>query len=182
MVWTRNYPQGKIALPVKTVGMPELERILDRVHEWTRAADAKTDVLVAIQAGVLAFLLPPVTTWWTNATMPPPRWVQGGIALGLAALVIGIYNALMALFPRTKNPHRLKSVTFFGDIAAWKLDEYRSKLDEITNERWREDLVTQIHASAAICVMKHHAIKVSVVFFVIGLATLALVRLISQAF
>ena len=41
----------------------DLEPILDRVHEWTRAADAKVDILTAIEAGVVALLIPALVPW-----------------------------------------------------------------------------------------------------------------------
>ena len=41
----------------------DLEPILDRIHEWTRAADVKVDILTAVEAGVLALLIPELIAW-----------------------------------------------------------------------------------------------------------------------
>lgn len=152
----------------------DLERILDRVHEWTRSADHKTDVLIAIQSVVVGVLADNLLWWLTVADVG--GWVRFFFGLGAAGLSAGIGLGILALFPITRNPTRHKSITFFGDVAATTLDEYRNRVCSMSDEELREDFVTQIHACSKIAADKHWSIKASVAMHVGALAWLAIVR------
>jgi hypothetical protein len=165
----------------------ELERILNRVHEWTRTADVKTDILTAVQAGVLGFLLPGI-----NAVMADSAttfWYEAGFVAGVVLLVLALAHSVMALFPRLSR-HSLwgllsgeraiaaqPSVTFFGHIALWKLSEYRERVNSISDEELREDYIRQIHTSAIIASRKHRDVKRAIQLFCAGLFVVAVTYL-----
>src|SRR5712692_5465072 len=164
----------------------DLEPILDRVHEWTRAADVKVDILTAIEAGVVALLIPSLVTWIQDPrdAFENKLWFLLGFGFLLAALI----KSLQALFPRTSDQwwKRLwrwirgehadeipKSITYFGHIAAMTLADYRARLGTLTPEDLREDCISQIHLSAGIALRKHHNIKVAILLFCVGLIVVA---------
>jgi hypothetical protein len=157
-----------------TIENADLERILNRVHEWTRSADHKIDVLIAIEAVVIGVLADNLLWWLTIAEVGTLARFCFGLAG--AGLSVGIGLGVLALFPITRNPTRYKSVTFFGDVAGTTLDEYRKRLGSISDEELREDFVSQIHACSKIAADKHWWIKASVGMHVGSLAWLAIVR------
>jgi hypothetical protein len=148
----------------------ELKGILDRVQQWGIAADNKVNVLTAIQAAVFAFILPKTGDWIQRPSTS--NYMSVALALGLLLLVAALGASVAAIFPRTKNPHRLKSVTFFGDINAMTAADYRKKLDAMTPPRWKEDYISQIHTNSIITTRKHHTIKIAVALFTAGLGVL----------
>jgi hypothetical protein len=149
----------------------QLESILNRVQQWVLAADTKVSVLAATEAAVFAYVLPALAEWLEDASTTTV--IRAGLFVAILLLAYGIYRSLDALLPRTRNPHRLKSVTFFGDIATLTPDAYRARLKEMTNDDWEADYVNQIHTNAVIASGKHHSVRVGVVSFGIGLTVLA---------
>jgi hypothetical protein len=160
----------------------DLEPILNRVHEWTRAADAKVHILTAIEAGVVVLLIPALVAWIQDPLNAFENKFK--LLLGFGFLIVALVKSLQALFPRTsdqwwrrlwreikrEHPDRLqKSITYFGDIASMTLAEYRARLNNITSADLREDLIGQIHLSAGIAGRKHHNIKVAILLFCVGL-------------
>ena len=165
----------------------DLEAILDRVHEWTRAADVKIDILTAIEAGVVAVLTPALVVWIQD----PRNAFENKLwfLLGFGLLLVALTKSLQALFPRTsdqwwmrlwrwiqgKHPDEIpKSVTYFGHIADVSLADYRERLNTITPADLRADWIGQIYLSAGIAGRKHHNIKVGILLFCIGLVIIGL--------
>jgi hypothetical protein len=171
-----------------SVKTEDLEPILDRIHEWIRSADVKTDILTATQAAVVGVLLPQI-----NDLMAEPGttfWYEAGFVVGVGLLITALARSVMALFPRVKKDpwwRRLlsgkreestfKSITYFGSIASWKLSEYRERLNNISDEDLREDFITQIHSSATIAARKHGDVKKAIQFFCAGLVIISLAYL-----
>lgn len=160
----------------------DLEPILNRVHEWTRAADVKVDILTATEAGVVALMLPALVTWIQD----PGNALENKLwfLLGFGFLLVALMKSIQALFPRTtdqwwkrvwrwaRREHAdeiPKSITYFGDIADMTRADYRERLDTITPADLREDWIGQIHLSAGIAGRKHHNIKVAILLFCIGM-------------
>ena len=148
----------------------DLKGILDRVQTWGIAADNKVNVLTAVQAAVFAFVLPKTGEWFDKPATS--FWMEVFLACGLLLLAGGLAKCVDAIFPRTKNTQRIKSMTFFGDINALSLEEYRATLQEMTPEKWREDYVSQIHTNAVIATRKHQSIKIAVSLFGSGIVVL----------
>lgn len=168
-------------MPVDT---KDLEPILDRIHEWTRSADTKVDILTAIEAGVVALLVPPLITWLQDPKTPTD--LKLAFLVGFFFLVVALMKSLQALFPRTSPEwwrwlynwwHGIKtppaSITYFGHISGLTLDDYGKKLATITEKDLREDWICQIHISAGIAGRKHHNIKLAILLFWIGLIIIA---------
>jgi membrane associated rhomboid family serine protease len=149
----------------------DLENILNRVHQWTWQVDQKISIFAAIQGAVFGVLLQPLFTWYQTATSERYRVA---IFLGLALQIVGIVHSAIALFPRTKNPTRTKSVTFFGDIAAQSLEDYIKKLKSMTDAAYQQDCIGQIHTCARIAALKFRYFKRAVRLSGVGLIVIAL--------
>ena len=155
------------------ISTTDLERMLDRIHTWTRAADQKVYVLVLAEGAVATLIAPGIASWYTIPALSPFRWgVSGAILLWTAAVVY----ATRALYARTKNPYRhtTPSLTFFGDISRMSLDTYRKMVDDHSDPETRSDFVSQIHVSATICSVKYDHFNKSVVFFFTSLGLIGL--------
>jgi hypothetical protein len=149
----------------------ELKELLNRVQYFGSAADSKVGVLTAIQAAVFAYILPELGEWLEKSTTSV--LMRGALVLGIVLMGYGIFKSIEAIFPRTRNPRRLKSVTFFGDIALLDVPEYRHKLESMTEEAWQADYISQIHTNSVITAQKYHSIKVAVAAFGLGMLELA---------
>lgn len=158
-------------MPVET---RDLERILNRIHQWTQNADVKTDILTATEAAAFGFLVSGV-----NGIMAEPAtsfWFEAAFVLGIACLIAALTRSVLALFPRMHGS-TVASVTFFGHIADRSLAEYRARLNTISDDELREDYVTQIHVSAVIAARKHRHIKRAVQLFCTGLLIISVTYL-----
>lgn len=148
------------------VDTPELERILNRIHEWTRAADMKAYILVLIQTAVPSILAGSLKEWYTDPGMMPYRFPVLLATIGwLGSLVL----SSLAILARTGWRGR-KSVTYFGSIETWKLEAYRHHLAQLSTEDLRDDFVDQIWICARICSLKHFFVKFANYAFLVSSA------------
>jgi len=81
----------------------------------------------------------------------------------LAAILVGLlYFAsflsmvcfMWAIIARLKNPTNASSMFFFGSIEKMDLQDYRDKMNQITESELIEDLEEQIHTNSKICNQK----------------------------
>lgn len=65
------------------------ERILTRVIDWLKFAEAKNAALLTLDAGAVAGLI-----GWLGGDQVPPTWLTTAVLLGLALLVASAIVAL----------------------------------------------------------------------------------------
>ena len=146
-----------------------LERILDRVQEWTRAADTKAEILGAMQTATAALLADNVAGWFGPGTS---AFLKVGMVVALGLWLVSLVMTVFAILAVTDNPHQ-QSVTFFGDVTKWKpLAEYRAAVDTIEAKSLRNDYIDQIYICSIICGDKHWYIKRAIWLFVFSLLTM----------
>lgn len=113
---------------MSTVDTEHLERILDRVQEWTRAADTKAEILALMQTATAALLADDFASWFAAGT---PAALKLGMALSVGLWIISVVMTAFAILAQTDNPSP-KSITFFGDIAnkaQWAtVEDYRASV------------------------------------------------------
>lgn len=147
----------------------ELETSLSRIHEWIRAADQKVSILLAFQ-GVLATIAAPKLYDLVAEA------IRSYHPLSFLALAVACYfsfdsflKIFHALVPNIHNSHLHRSITFFGDISSFSLQEYQQKLDSVSDVEYRNDLVQQIHTSANIATTKHRNFTAAIKSFVLAI-------------
>lgn len=147
----------------------ELDKILNRVHQWTWQVDQKVSIFLTAQAAVLAWLIEPTAKWFAMpGAWPKLTVIASGLLQGAA-----IWNSCRALFPHTESASS-KSVTFFGHIGAMKLAEYRKALEATDDAAYRDDFISQIHVCSVIASTKFERFKLALILSGIGLGVLAL--------
>ena len=140
-----------------------LGRILDRVQEWTRAADTKAEILALMQTAAAAALASSISEWCAPSAH---LWLKLGMIASIGLWLVSLVMTAYSILAVTDNPHQ-QSVTFFGDIPKWKpLNEYRKAVDSIAPVTLRNDYIDQIYICSIICGNKHWYLKRGIWLFV----------------
>ncbi len=144
------------------------ERILDRIHEWIRAADQKISIFLAFQGIVITLFVSSVAEWLRQAFVASDT--LGSILLigAIVSFCYSFYKIFRALIPQLVNVHVQKSMTFFGDIASIDLTTFSAKLNTTTEDDLRNDFIQQAFVSAKIASAKHVGFQTSVRAFLLG--------------
>jgi hypothetical protein len=131
-----------------------LERELDRLLAWIRAADARVSLVLPLSTamlGALAALGSGVEcwkaseiTWSTLATVP---------------LFASLVFLVLATFPRTRGPQG--SLIFFGGISSRSMEQYREAVRDLDEESYANDLISQCHVNSEIAQQKFKWVKLS---------------------
>lgn len=153
----------------------DAEKNLLRVHEWTRTADQKISIILAFQGVLLAVLFPMIFKWFWKNNPYFMAWEIIFLVMAGILLWFGIGKSFSAIIPRISNNAKKKSLTFFGHIASDSLSEYKSRLEEATEESIVDDLVSQTHFSAKIAQTKHSELRDSMISFSIGISILIVI-------
>lgn len=155
-----------------TLEVPELERILNRVHEWTRAADQKAYILSVLQTVAAGVVATNLRDWFSSSNLSDLRLpVILSALLWLASVVF----CSLTVFARTGRAGEVQdSVTFFAHIGRHrKLLDYRHKVNTITDSLLRDDYIDQIWISGRICGLKHRFVKWGFSLFLASVAVFA---------
>lgn len=158
----------------------DLEKNLDRVHEWIRSADQKISIFFAFQGAVLLLLGPKLLVWlrisqYQSAVYALPCLLGGGIMLLISSVVM-----CKALIPNLTNLSIFKSLSFFGDIASMNEVDYKAIVDNAGEDAVRADLIHQIYASSVIAKFKHVNFTKSVNWFGLGIVLVAVGRVLLE--
>lgn len=148
----------------------DLEKNLDRIHEWIRAADQKISIFLAFEGVILTLLIPPSFNFFHKNLHYFSNIEIFLIASALILMAYSIIKSMIALVPRLNTKNEGKSLIYFGDIANFSLQDYKHAIAKMTNENYTEALAEQIHTSARIAMTKHVQFKDSLILFMAGLS------------
>lgn len=136
---------------------------LTLINTWTGNIDTKISFALALVGVLIGMIfsngLPNVFQKITQVSKLAE--LNGGEIL--AAILVGLlYFAsflsivcfMWAIIARLKNPTNASSVFYFGSIEKMELQEYRDKMNQITERELIEDLEEQIHTNSKICNQK----------------------------
>jgi hypothetical protein len=147
-----------------------LENILNRIHEWIRAADQKIGIFIAFQAIVIGFI---ISYSFRVIEIPNNDINRFGLFLLFFSLLAFLYSfirVLLGLIPKTvSNPKT--SLIYFGEISKMSLGNYLEQIAQLTDEEYRLDIINQIHISSIIASQKHECIRHSMIIFIISTST-----------
>lgn len=131
-----------------------LEKTLERLLEWIRAADSKISPILAIctsMLAVVAALLPKISCW---SIIP----IIVGI-LTILPLIGSLFFLFFAAFPRTEGPKG--SLCYFEGIRTYNSNTYLNAIIQMTKEQYSADLASQCHRNAEIASIKYQHIKIA---------------------
>ncbi|MHB8579148.1 MAG: Pycsar system effector family protein [Ignavibacteriaceae bacterium] len=151
----------------------DLELNLNRVHEWIKAADQKVSIFLAFQGVVLAILFPSVFSWVIRHWKNIPFMLQSLLIVGIILIAYSIYKSAMSIIPRLSKDEK-KSLTYFGDIAEFKIEEFKRAIEELGEKEYEEELIEQIQISSIIAKRKHSQFRSALIIFFGGLFLCAL--------
>lgn len=99
--------------------------------------------------------------------------VLAAVTVGLLYIssFISILFFMFAIIARVKNPNNAESLFFFGSISKMNLDNYRNKMNSLSEHELINDIEEQIHTNSKICSQKatwyNRGIKVLLVTIVL---------------
>ncbi len=152
----------------------ELEKNLERIHGWVTAADQKVSIFLAFQGIILTILFERIFLW----TKENLRDLQCRsiilLIFGIILITYSIYKSISAIIPRLTKDKKKKSITYFGDIAEYNLENFKKAVKETSEDEYENELIEQIHISSKIAKMKHSQFKDAILAFFCGMTLLAL--------
>lgn len=154
------------------IAQDSLELMLNRVHDWIKAADQKVSIFLAFQGVILTILFSNFSSWeFTNLlTLSYLEFVL--LMLSVILFVFSISKSISAIIPRLNMNRLKKSLTYFGDIAQMDNNKYSVMLKTASNNIYRSDLIDQIHISSKICTYKHKEFSNAIITFILGIILL----------
>lgn len=136
---------------------------LSMVNTWISNIDTKISFALAL-AGVLIGII--FSTGFPGALLRVGEVsklseLNGGeiIAAVLVCLLyivsfLSILYFMLVIIARVKNLNNSQSIYFFGSISAMDLQDYKYKVNNMTEQEIIEDLEEQIHTNSKICIEK----------------------------
>jgi hypothetical protein len=134
-----------------------LEKELARLLDWIKTADTRISLILPLTTamlGAVAALTPSFTKW---------TWCIGiSISLAVILLACSLIAISVALFPRTNGPNN--SMIYFGGISSKNLEKFRSDVNDLESDKYKNDLINQCYINAKIASIKFNWVKKSLMF------------------
>ena len=131
-----------------------LEKELDRLLQWVRAAESRLALVLPLSTAMLAALAVFIPESFDKSVS---SYIAAPIAFLFLALSI-LFCAL-ATFPRTSGPKG--SLIYFGGIESLEIDKYSTSVKSLSNDDYIDDLIGQCHRNAQIAAKKYGWIQKS---------------------
>lgn len=130
--------------------------VLERNFSWIAAAEVKVGVIVAIDTALLGSL---GAAFSSSDAAVRTAWAYVWTIGAGAAAAAGLFCAAMVVLPRLNGP--VKSLVFFGRVAALDEPEYVQRFKNASDKQLLEDWTTQIHRNAQIACNKFAWVRAS---------------------
>lgn len=132
---------------------------LDIVNNWISSMDSKTSVLLAYIGVLIGFVVSKGTpSILSEICETNPSFSAVFKLVNVVLLYTSIATSVMLLFlalkARVKDFNDKHSLLFFGEISKLKLNEYKSKILNRTEEDLIKDILEQVHTNSMICTKK----------------------------
>ena len=160
--------------------MDQLEKNLNRIHEWIRAVDQKVSIFLAFQGIVMTLLVSNFDDFFLN-NHRLFYCSQIKILLGLAGVCIlffSCYKSIMVIISRIKGKNKHDSFIFFGGIANMTLSEFKKVIDKASSSDYEKEYIDQIYISAKIAKRKHVIFQEAIILYAVGILVLGVYFLI----
>jgi len=137
-------------------------RALEITNTWINNVDTKVSFALTYMAVLIGFVfynagaIPNAFQSFLDADHKCCDVILGAI-LVLCLFFCCLSSVLLfflALFGRVKNKSGENSVFFFGTVSVMKLDDYRAKAMNMTNQDIEQDILEQVHTNSRKCMAK----------------------------
>ena len=138
-----------------------IDSILTRNIAWFSAADSKIAPILAIDTamlGVLFALLAKNPISFSSSLIVP--------FISAVLLVLSILNLVVCTFPQLSGPKN--SIIYFGGITEYTTEDYKSKINNISDLELMEEITEQCHRNAEIANSKFQRIRWAMIFLYIS--------------
>jgi hypothetical protein len=141
-----------------------LWKTYEAINELIRFADTKATAILAVDGVIAGFYFSNVNSIQTILVQKPFAILP--LIMATAFLLISSIFAAYCIAPRLKM-NKSNCLIFFCDIAKYKTaDNYGKALENITNEKFEEQLINQIWANSKIATKKYNLVTISISIFV----------------
>ncbi len=154
---------------MKNFSLQFLQSELNRVSEWIKFADKKTAFLTAYYSVIFGLMVSqkePILDHLTNYK----EWMlvfYTYILLGvITSFFVGIFFLFKSVFPRLKNSFTDESLFYFGHVASMKFVDYSDKIEKLTEEEAKKQVVGQIYTNSIIANQKMKNVQKSIKGFI----------------
>ena len=154
------------------ISLNNLELMLNRVHDWIKAADQKVSIFLAFQGVVLAILFSNFSSRELTDILILSYLEFVLLMLSVILFSLSVYKSISAIIPRLTKDKSQRSLTYFGDIAQFEFNKYSDILKTANNSIYRSDLIDQIYISSKICTYKHAEFSDAIISFILAIILL----------
>lgn len=130
------------------------------INTWISNIDTKVSFALALEGVLIGFIfskgLPSALKIVSEVSKL--QELNGGEIIGaiLVCLLyvvsfISILFFMLAIIARIKNTNNVQSAFFFGSIAKMKILDYKTKVNNMSEQEVLEDLLEQLHTNSMIC-------------------------------
>lgn len=158
-----------------------LQAELKRVSEWIQFSDKKTAFLSAFYSAVFGLVFSQRESILQHLIIYQ-KWIICLYTFVLFGFVIsflvGILFLFRSVFPRLRNSFTDKSLFYFGHVASMEFIDYSEKINKLTDDEAKKQIVEQIYTNSIIADQKMKDVQKSIksfavlVFFVVLLILL----------
>lgn len=157
-----------------------IEKKLDRVQGWIKAADEKVSIFLAFQGVVVSLLFSSVFSWTKENVKNLPCASRLFFITGVVLVGYSLYKSISAIIPRLAKKGTKKSLTFFGDIAQFDLKDFKKAVENASENDYTEELIEQVHTCSGVAARKHGQFRDAIWTFIGGLIFLVTAYLFSK--
>ena len=151
-----------------------LQKELERVSGWIRLSDRKTTFLSVYYTGIITYVVKNLDLFKFS---DQDVFIYILIILFFGSLFFGLFFLLLSIFPRTKNNNTSESLFFFGTVAQMKIVDYLDKINFISEEKAKNQILEQIYSNSVIADKKMRNIKNSIKSLILVIVFLLLITL-----
>lgn len=155
--------------------LSQAESNLERKLEWNSRFDTKVAFIMAFCIAMLATLADAAKniSAWSNI-------IYAVFATAFILLIVSIFFGILSQFPTTKSLN--SSLVFFGTISKMKVDEFKKRFKQSSDEEYLDDILDQIHRNSEILTKKFRRLRISLIFISIAVVPWVCSLLMSKVF
>src|SRR3989338_10211345 len=151
-----------------------LKDTLNRIQGWINSADHKVSIFLAFQGIILTIIAPHILRAIEETYLICDLSLFFISLTGIIFFLISIVLSILAVSPKLNAPQSSLSVTYFGSINNMSKSDYQKKIDDLTENKYENELLNQAYINSKIASEKHTRFKYAVILFMSGSALILL--------